>query len=124
MSNPNKMINDPYAVEMQLQQIMNDRKLWLSGKKYKDLNREAFNNKMKEEYAYLNNASPLLFEKACSGFMDDNQNWAMISRMLSLSKDIYDGKRKQEDVDKGLGQVLANKFVKPVVDNLNNNKEN
>jgi hypothetical protein len=44
-------------------------------------------------------------------------------RMIALSKDIYDGKKKQEDVDKGLGQVLANKYVKPVVDNLNKDKK-
>lgn len=118
MSNPNKMINDPYAVEIQLQQMINERKLWFTGKKYKDLNKEDFTTKMKDKFIYLYNASPLLFDKICSGFLDNNQNLAMITKMLSLSKDIYDGKKEQNDVDKGLGQVLADKYVKPIVDKL------
>jgi hypothetical protein len=121
MSNPNQMINDPYAVEMQVQQLMGDRAKWMIGQKYPECNRDEFNKKMKNEYTYLLNASPVLFEKILSGFMDDQGNYNMMMRMLSLSKDIYDGKKKQEDVDRGLGQVLANKYVKPVVDGLDKN---
>jgi hypothetical protein len=55
--------------------------------------------------------------------MDDQNNFNMMMRMLSLSKDIYDGKKKQDDVDKGLGQVLANKYVKPVVDKLDKDEQ-
>lgn len=123
MSNPNKMINDPYAVELQIKQLMGDRSKWLIGQKYPECNRDEFNKKMHVDYSYLKNASPILFEKILSGFMDDQANFNMMMRMISLSKDIYDGKKKQEDVDKGLGQVLANKYVKPVVDNLNKDKK-
>ena len=124
MSNPNNMINDPYAVEKQLLNLMEDRKLWRLGKKYRELNLQSFNSKMKEEYSYLDNASPMLFEKAISGFMDNQNNWNMIINMLKLSKDVYDGKRKQEDVDKGLGKVLADKYIAPVVDKLDKGNKN
>lgn len=124
MSNPNKMINDPYAVEIQIQQMMNDRKLWLTGKKYTSLNLEQFNKKMEEEYGYLKTASNVLFSKILSGFMDKPENMNMLMMMLKMSKDIYDGKRKQEDVDKGLGSVLAQKYVNPVVDKLNKDNNN
>jgi hypothetical protein len=123
MSNPNKMINDPYAVELQVHQLMGDRAKWMIGQKYPECNLEEFNKKMHTEYAYLQNASPVLFEKILSGFMDDQNNFNMMMRMLSLSKDIYDGKKKQDDVDKGLGQVLANKYVKPVVDKLDKDEQ-
>lgn len=124
MSNPNKMINDPYAVEMQIYQMMSDRKLWLTGKKYTSLNLEQFNKKMEEEYGYLKTASNVLFSKVLSGFMDKPENMHMLSMMLKMSKDIYDGKRKQEEVDKGLGAVLAQKYVNPVVDKLNKDDNN
>jgi hypothetical protein len=119
MSKPNKMINDPYAVEIQIQQLMNDRKLWLTGQKYKSLNLEQFNKKMEEEYGYLKTASNVLFSKVLSGFMDKQENMHMLMMMLNLSKDVYDGKRKQDEVDKGLGALLAQKYVNPVVDKLN-----
>lgn len=118
MSNPNNMINDPYAVELQIQQLMTDRTKWMIGQKYPKCNLNEFKKKMETDYAYLHNASPILFEKILSGFMDDQSNYNMMMRMILLSKDIYDGKKKQENVDKSLGQVLANKYVKPVVDGL------
>lgn len=124
MSNPNKMINDPYAVEIQIQQMMNDRKLWLTGKKYTSLNIEQFNKKMEEEYEYLKTASNVLFSKVISGFMDKPENMRMLMMMLNLSKDVYDGKRKQDEVDKGLGAVLAQKYVNPVVDKLKKDENN
>jgi hypothetical protein len=122
MSNPNKMINDPYAIELQVLQMLSDKYNWTMGKKHRELNREDFQNEMKKKYSYLENASPMLFEKILSGFFDDKNNLNMMMNMLNLSKEIYDGKKKQEDVDKGLGQILANKFIKPVVDKLDNDK--
>lgn len=124
MSNPNNMINDPYAVEMQIHQLINDRKLWLSGKKYTSLNLEKFNKKMEEEYAYLKMASNVLFNKVVNGFMDNPENMRMLSMMLKLSKDVYDGKNKQDEVDKHLGSILANKYVNPVIEKLDKENEN
>lgn len=122
MSNPNNMISNPYKVELHLNNLIKDRNLWRFGKKYTDLNLPEFNSRMKEEYSYLATSSPMLFEKAISGFMDNQNNLNMITNMLKLLKDIYDGKKKQEDVDKSLGKVLADKYIAPVIDKLDKNK--
>jgi len=122
MSNPNNMLNDPYAVELELTSMLEQRYLWLNGRKYNNLNPDKFEKQMKLEYKYLNEASPMIFKNVLNGFLDDKYNLNMMKKMIGLSKDIYDGKKKQNEVDKGLGSILANKFVKPIIDKLDNEK--
>jgi hypothetical protein len=122
MPKSNKMVNNPSIVETQVKKLLDERKQWINGKKYKGFNNSKFVEHMKEKYEYLYNASPALFNKLISGFMDDPINYEMLMKMLNLSKDIYKGNKKQEEVDKGLGKVLADKYVKPVVDKLDKKK--
>lgn len=123
-SNTSTMVNNPYTIESELNCLINDRLNWKTGKAYTDINLEEFNNKMKETYKYLNSASPMLFEKACSGFMDNKTNLNMMRNMLKLSQNIYDGKCKQADADKYLGQQLANQYVNPIIEKLDKDNKN
>lgn len=117
------MVNDPYKIERQINNMIEDRKYWLQGKKYTTLNKKEFDDLMLKKYSYLKLNNDLLYNKVLSGFFDKPENLNMINMMLMLSKDIYNGKRHQDDVDKKLGTLLANKYVNPLVEKINKEKE-
>jgi hypothetical protein len=111
-------MSDPYAIEIQINSILKDRRDWVSGKKYATLNRETFHKKMEEVYAYLHTASASLFNKAVSGEMDNPKAQAQIRHMLDMLKKVHDGKITQEKADHVFGLEMHNKFVRPITDKL------
>ncbi len=111
-------MSDPTAIEIQITQLLKDRTDYLEKKKYKDLSLPEFIEKMRTTYSYLNNSSKTLFDKAISGELDNPEAISRVKQMLYLMRTIQDGKRTQEDADKIFGKVMADKYVKPIVDNL------
>lgn len=116
-------MNDPYKVEYELISLLKDRNRWRTGQCFKDLNPEKFQEKMKDTYKYLYETSETLFKGSFEGMFDTPAGRDRIKQMLILMKDIYDGKKKQEDVDKQLGKELANEYVNPIVDKLDKDKK-
>ena len=111
-------MSDPYAIEMQINALLKDRRDWVSGKKYPTCNRDTFNMKMQEVYAYLHTASASLFNRAVSGEMDNPMAQAQIKHMLDMLKKVHDGKISQEKADHVFGLEMHDKFIKPVTDKL------
>jgi hypothetical protein len=111
-------MSDPTAIEIQIMQLHQDRKDYLEKRKYKDLSLPAFIEKMRATYSYLNTSSKTLFDKVIAGDLDNPEAQARVKQMLYLMRTIQDGKRTQDDADKLFGKVMADRYVKPVVDNL------
>lgn len=113
-------MSDPYAIEFQIQGLLKDRQDWIAGRKYSTLNREAFHKKMQEQYAYLHTASASLFNKILTGEMDNHKAQAQIKHMLDMLKKVHDGQMTQERADHIFGLEQHDKYVKPIVDKLDN----
>ena len=47
------MAKDPYKIEKEVNGFISDRKDWMVGKNFSSLNRDAFEFKMQEKYAYF-----------------------------------------------------------------------
>tara|TARA_Y100000389_G_C17385266_1_gene476647 strand:+ start:173 stop:523 length:351 start_codon:yes stop_codon:yes gene_type:complete len=116
-------MNDPYKIEVDMVSLLKDRNCWRTGQGFKDLNPKQFQEKMKETYKYLYDTSETLFKGSFDGMFDTPVGRTRIKHMLSLMKEIYDGKKKQEDVDKQLGKELADEYVNPIVDKLEKDKK-
>ena len=116
-------MNDPYKIEKELVSLLKDRNRWRTGQGFKDLNPKQFQDQMKETYKYLHDTSETLFKGSFDGMFDTPAGRDRIKHMLKLMKDIYDGKKKQEDVDKQLGRELADEYVNPIVDKLEKDKK-
>ena len=116
-------MNDPYKVETELISLLKDRNRWRTGQGFKTLNAKQFQEQMKETYNYLFTTSETLFKSSFDGMFDTPAGRDRIKHMLKLMKDIYDGKKKQEDVDKQLGRELAKEYVNPIVDKLDKDKK-
>ena len=112
-------MNDPYATECEIIKLKDDRLNWLKGHYLKQETLEGFKKKMKTKYTYLFGVSELLFNKIVEGDMDAPENFKRLQKMIALSKQIYDGKKKQSEVDKQLGKELADEYVQPIIDKLN-----
>lgn len=111
-------MSDPSAIEIQLFQLINDRTAYLEKRKFKGLSMAEFIDNMRKEYSYLFNSSKTLFDKVLAGDLDNPESLARIKQMLYLMRSIQEGKRSQDDADKIFGKVMADKYVKPVVDKL------
>jgi len=73
----------------------------------------------KENYFYDNHQElmekyPFLIFQICSG-----EDLSMITHMLNELRKIENGQKSQEQVDVEMGEMLAEKYVNPVVDSLN-----
>tara|TARA_B100000927_G_scaffold245654_1_gene208297 strand:- start:104 stop:451 length:348 start_codon:yes stop_codon:yes gene_type:complete len=112
------MAKDPYQIEKEVNSFISDRKDWMVGKKFSSLNRDAFELKMQEKYAYLFVSSKIIFDKCISGDLDNKHQKKQLDDMLNYLKQIHDGTRTQDEVEKEFGQKLADKYVNPVVENL------
>ena len=117
------MDKDPYQVEKEVNSFISDRKDWMVGKKYASLNRDAFESKMKENYAYLFVASKIMFDKCLNGELDNKHQRKQFDEMIGFLKQMYDGSRTKDEVEKEFGQVLADKYVNPIVDKLENKEK-
>lgn len=111
-------MSDPYAIEIQINALLKDRRDWVSGKKYATLNREAFHKKMQETYSYLHTSSASLFNKALCGEMDSPKAQAQIKHMLDMLKKVHDGQMTQEKADHIFGVEQHDRYIKPVTDKL------
>ena len=115
-------MNNPYKIEVELISLLKDRTRWRTGQDFKDLNPTKFQETMKITYKYLYETSPSLFKGSFDGMFDTPVGRDHIKHMIKLMKDIYDGKKIQEDVDKQLGKELADEYIKPIIDKLEKDK--
>ena len=115
-------MSDPTAIEIQITQLLKDRVAYLQKRQNQDLSLPEFINKMCTTYSYLHTASKTLFDKVMSGELDNPEAQARVKQMLYLMRSIQDGKRTQDDADKLFGKVMADKYVKPIVDKLDHPK--
>lgn len=115
------MSKDPYQIEKEVNGFISDRKDWMVGKKYASLNRDAFEANMKEKYAYLFVASKIMFDKCISGELDNKHQKQQFNEMINYLKQIHDGIKTQDEVEKEFGEKLSEKYVNPVVEKLDKN---
>ena len=86
------------------------------GKKFSSLNRDAFELKMRKICICLYLLS--IFNKCISGELDNKHQKKQLDDMLNYLKQIHDGTRTKDEVEKEFGQKLADKYVNPIVENL------
>lgn len=115
-------MNNPYKIEIELVSLLKNRNEWRTGQGFKDLNPQQFKDKMKETYSYLYETSETMFKSALDGMFDTHAGMKRIQYMIKLMKDIYEGNKKQDDVDKQLGKELAEEYVNPIIDKLEKDK--
>lgn len=111
-------MNNPYKVEEELLSLLKDRNKWRLAHDFRQYNTDEFLEKMQLDYNYLYTTSETLFKSAFDGMFDTPAGRDRIKHMLTLMKDIYNGNRKQDDVDKLLGNELAEEYVNPIINKL------
>jgi len=110
---------DPDKVWLEANSLMTKRKEWEEGKYMRGVLIEEFTKKMKELHPHIS-TSDVIFLKCLDGEMEMNR----LKEMLAYLRQIKRGKSK-DDVDKKVGEVMANRYIKPIVDKLDKeNKEN
>ena len=105
---------DPDAIEIQVNQLVNDRQLFMAKQKYATLNITEFIEKMKAEYSYLYKSSNKLFEKVMAGDLDTPEGRAILNHIFKVKKNVT----SSDDADKVFGKIMSDIYVKPLVDKL------
>ena len=111
-------MSDPTAIEIQVNQILKDREAYCTQTGFKGMSMEAFVEAMQKSYSYLYTSSKLLFDKAVSGQLDNPVAMVRLRQLLGLMRSIHSGARTQDEGDKIFGKVMADKYITPVVNNL------
>lgn len=76
---------------------------------YKDLSKEEFEAKMKQEYNKFYEASPHIFNKTIIGTIDTT----VFAYFIAKAKDMQKNKISKHDASVDIGQKLVDTFVKP-----------
>ena len=76
---------------------------------YKDLSKEEFEAKMKQEYNKFYEASPHIFNKTIIGTIDPT----VFAYFIAKAKDMQKNKISKHDASVDIGQKLVDTFVKP-----------
>ena len=119
-------INNPYLIEEELMNMIKDVKLYYHQShvwESKILSIDQFKHIMKEKYSYLAKSSEGLFMKCLSNQLRETQNLIRVQEMLHHLKNIYDGKVKQDVVDRHIGAKYAKEYVDPLVNKLDKEKK-
>ena len=114
---------DPYQIETEYNNLLNERKDWMVGKQHSELNRDNFELKMQSKYAYLYVSSKRIFDKCMQGELDNKHNKGKLDMMINYLKQIHDNNRSQADVEKEFGQILADEYVNPIVNKIESEKK-
>lgn len=120
-------IINPYKIEKELYNMISDVKIYNNYiNYYKQYNIKGdiisfneFKNLMINKYNYLYN-SEALFNKCLGNEFINEKNLEKIDEMLMNLKNIYNGKKKKEDVDKDLGAKYAKEYIDPLIKKNNN----
>lgn len=119
-------VNNPYQIESELLDMIKDVKQYYhQGKVWesKILSVEQFKQVMINKYEYLSKSSEGLFMKCLANEFREKQNLVRIQEMLHHLKNIYNGKVKQEAVDRHIGAKYAKEYVDPLINKLDSDKK-
>lgn len=108
---------DPDKVWIEANSLMKKHREWEEGKYMRGILIEDFTKEMMKLHPHIA-TSDLIFTKCLNGEMDMNR----LKEMLNYLRQIKRGKSK-EDVDKKVGEVMANRYIKPVIDKLDKEKK-
>lgn len=108
---------DPDKVWSEANSIVKKRKEWDEGKYMRGALIEDFTKEMKKLHPHIA-TSDKIFDKCINNDMNMNQ----LKEMLGYLRQIRRG-RSKEDVDKQVGQMMADRYVKPLVDKLDKEKK-
>ena len=81
---------------------------------YKNLSKNQFEIKMKAQFNHLLENFPTIFNKTLDGTMDMER----LQYMLSMLNLVNTKEMTQHDASVAVGEKLANAYVKPVVDKM------
>jgi|SaaInlV_165m_DNA_1040744.scaffolds.fasta_scaffold173832_1 hypothetical protein len=112
------MVMDPDKVWNDVNSITKKRVEWDEGKLMRGALIEEFTDKMKEQHPYLSKNSDLIFNKCVNKELDIKK----LKEMLHYIRQIKNGK-DQEEVTRKVGEVLADRYVKPLVAKLDRERE-
>lgn len=112
MLNPDKVLKE-------VNEIRDKRNKWDNGEYLRGKTIEEFSIVMEQEYDYLFKNAGTLFKKC----IDNDIDMIRLREMLSYLRQIQTGK-SEETVTRQVGELLANRYVKPIVDKLDKDKEN
>lgn len=108
---------DPDKVWLEANSLTKKRREWNEGKYMRGVLIEEFTEKMKKMHPHIA-TSDSIFNKC----LDDDMDMNRLKEMLGYLRQIKRGKSKEE-VDKKVGEVMANRYVKPIVDRLDKEKK-
>lgn len=107
---------DPDKVWSEANSLVKKRKEWDEGKYMPNTLIEDFTEEMRKQHPHIA-TSDKIFYKCINKDMNMNQ----LKEMLSYLRQIKKG-RSKEAVDKQVGQMMADRYVKPLVDKLDKEK--
>jgi len=108
---------DPDKVWSEANSLIKKRREWDEGKYMYGVSIEDFKKEMRKLHPYISPRDPL-FNPCFDGTMEMNR----LKELLGYLRQIKRGKSKEE-VDKKVGEVMANRYVKPIVDRLEKEKK-
>lgn len=101
-------MEDPGIIKSQVEEIENYIK-----KKKKNMTSEEFDKDIKLKYKEFNLTYPALFSKILDGTLEKKQ----FNYMLGMMSRVRNEELSDHDASVQVGQVLVDKYVKPLVDN-------
>jgi hypothetical protein len=110
---------DPDRVLKEVNEIREKRKQWDDGGFMRGASIEEFITAMETEYSYLNSNAVTLFQKCINKDLDMNR----LREMIGYLRQMMSG-RSKEIIEKEIGEKLANRYVQPVLDKLEKDKNN
>jgi len=98
----------------EVNQLISEKRRFKSKSTYRGMTPKQFENTMKAKFNNLSEHFPTIFEKTFDGTMDMDR----LKYMLDMLNQVKSNQMSQHDASVKVGETLADVYVKPVVENL------
>ena len=113
-------MKDPEKIWEEALALKKDRYEWKMGINHKYCNREDFIAKMEATYLYLKESSNTIFKNLIE---EDNFDMEKLKYMVDMLRSMKSKEKTFENASKEVGAHFAEKYIKPLVDKLDKEKE-
>jgi hypothetical protein len=113
---------DPDELMEVINKILKERSDWKAKRRFMKYTEKDFINYVQYEYKDYVMKAPSLFEKVSNGSLDNPEELARLTDMISKLRAVKREEISMEDQSKQIGQEYADKYVKPIVDELDKDK--
>ena len=113
-------MKDPDRIENEVKLMSIDRDKWLMKSDFADCNEKQFECKMEKKYKYLKESSKTLFKNVLENKVDQKN----FQFLLQMMRQVTNKQKTPEQADMVVGKVFAEKYIDPLVNNINESKNN